>query len=69
MRTLDHYINDINVEYILNAEYDENGDRFNLTIKKIFADGDNAVIQRINLNDVAVRSILSLYQQLKFKVK
>lgn len=69
MKKQDHYIKSGNVEYILNAEYDEKGDFFDLTIKKIFADGDNAVIQRINLSDVAVRSILSLYQQLKFKVK
>ena len=65
MRKKDHYLNCIDKEYILNAEYDEKGDRFTLEIKKL--SGEN--YQRIKLPDIVVRSILSIYQELKFEVK
>lgn len=64
MRKHDHYLNCIDKEYILNAEYDERGDRFTMEIKKL--SGEN--YQRIQLPDVVVKSILALYQQLKFQV-
>ena len=65
MRIHDHYINCVDKEYILNAEYDEKGDRFNISIKKI----SGKEFTRMDLPDVVVRSILSLYQQLKFEMK
>lgn len=62
LKKQDHYIKCGHTEYIFNAEYYDNNDAMTITVKQI----KNNEIITMELNDPAVRSILSIYQNLKF---
>lgn len=66
MRKTDVYVNDGGNDYIFNVKYDENADRIKIIVKTIH---DNTEFKQFNLSDIAIRTILAIYQDIKFQME